>query len=96
MSDLRVGVDLMLYSRLGWIGCCNFMAARSGLNQHLSKILLYQNLLLSVNKTPSAKDNDLPKMKHGVGNTGRYMLKCTNLSKDATRHFGMDSNHLVH
>ena len=55
-----------------------------------------QNLLLSVNKTPSAKDNDLPKMKHGVGNTGRYMLKCTNLSKDATRHFGMDSNHLVH
>ena len=26
-----------------------------------------QNLLLSVNKTPSAKDNDLPKMKHGVG-----------------------------
>ena len=55
-----------------------------------------QNLLLSVNKTPSAKNNDLPKMKHGVGNTGRYMLKCTNLSKDATRHFGMDSNHLVH
>ena len=55
-----------------------------------------QNLLLSVSKSPSAKDNDLPKMKHGVGNTGRYMLKCTNLSKDATRHFGMDSNHLVH
>ncbi|RMX60019.1 hypothetical protein pdam_00019306, partial [Pocillopora damicornis] len=31
------------------------------------------NLLLSVNKTPSAKDNDLPKMKHGVGNTGRRL-----------------------
>ena len=44
----------------------------------------------SVNYTPSAKDNDLPKMKHGVGNTGRYMLKCTNLLKDAT----MDSDHL--
>ena len=24
--------------------------------------------------TPPAKDNDLPKMKHGLGNTGRYML----------------------
>ena len=49
-----------------------------------------QNLLPSVNYTPSAKDNDLPKMKHIVGNTGRYMLKCTNLLKDAT----MDSDHL--
>ena len=58
--------------------------------------VISQNLLLSVNSTPSAKDNDLPKMKHGVGNTGRYMLKCTKLSKDVTRHFGMDSNHLVH
>ena len=58
--------------------------------------VISQNLLPSVNYTPSAKDNDLPKMKHGVGNTGRYMLKCMSLSEDATRHFGMDSNHLVH
>ena len=31
-----------------------------------------------MNVTPPAKDNDLPKMKHGVGNTDRYMptLNC--------------------
>ena len=46
----------------------------------------------SVSLTPT-KDNDLPKMKHGFGNTGRYMLKCMNLRKDAKRHFGMDSDH---
>ena len=25
--------------------------------------------------TPPAKDNDLPKMKHGLGNTGRFNNK---------------------
>ena len=31
-----------------------------------------------MNLTPPVKDNDLPKMKHGVGNTDRYMptLNC--------------------
>ena len=38
-----------------------------------------------MNLTPPTKDNDVPKMKHGVGNIGRYMLKCVNLRKDASQ-----------
>ena len=44
MSDLRVGVDLLLWSSLGWIGCCSFMAFQSGLNHQFAKILSYHRL----------------------------------------------------
>ena len=37
MSNYRVGVDLLLWSILRWIGCCNFMAFQSGLNQQYKK-----------------------------------------------------------
>ena len=33
MSDFRIGVDLLLWSILGWISCCYYMAAQSALNQ---------------------------------------------------------------
>ena len=41
-------------------------------------VVISLNLLLSMSLTPPAKDNDLPKMKHGVGNTDRHMptLNC--------------------
>ena len=37
MSDYRVSVDLLLWRSLGCIGCCNFMAFQSGLNQQFTK-----------------------------------------------------------
>ena len=44
MSDYRVSVDLLLWSSLGWIGWCNFMAFQSGLNQQFTKILSYHRI----------------------------------------------------
>ena len=44
MSDVRVGVDLLSWGSHGWIGCCNFMAAQSVLNQQFSKILSYHRI----------------------------------------------------
>ena len=38
-----------------------------------------------MNLTPPTKESDVPKMKHGVGNIGRYMLKCVNLRKYASQ-----------
>ena len=38
-----------------------------------------------MNLTPPTKDSDVPKMKHGVGNIGRYILKCVNLRKYASQ-----------
>ena len=37
MSDYTVSVDLLLWSSLGCIGWCNFMAFQSGLNQQFAK-----------------------------------------------------------
>ena len=37
-------------------------------------VVVSENFLLSMNLTSPAIDNGLPKMKHGVGNTDRYML----------------------